>query len=1086
MGGVMAGQATIATAYVQLVPTLEGVQGTVGEAFGDVDKQAEEHGKKTGSKWGGALTAAAGVAAGAAAVGGAALAGLYKIGATFDDVSDGIQIATGKTGAQLAALTDSAKVVGSTVPVQFDKIAPALSAVSTRLGLTGGDLETVTSQFLALGDITGKDLNMDQATAAFNAFGVTGADVSTQMDNLLKVSQATGTGIDDITGSIQKSAPALQQLGFNFESSAALVGQLDKAGINSQSVLGGMGKALVKLSKDGEAPQEAFQRVTGQIGDLVKSGDDAKAIDLASTLFGTKGAAQFVEATKNGTLNVDAMTQALNDNQTTILGTAEDTADFAEQWQLFKNKALVALEPVGSAVFGLAGTLGGKLNDAFDVIVPAATALFKLFQTGDFQGGIFGLEEDSPIISGLLTFRDLVKDIVPILGGAFKSAWDTIGPILEQVGTTIGGALVDVFKELWPSIKDLVPIVLQLFTVFNPVSLIFKTLLPQLPQIATVFATLARTIGGVLQKTLAIIVPMLGRLVSIIFPQIQKLIRAVLPFVLSLVKIIGELASVIGDALGKALDALTPLFDTLVGIIGELIPYVSDLITGLLPPLQSAFEALVPLVQAVLDVIISLASAIIDALIPVIESLLPIVKTVFGFIADTIANIVQVFHGLIDIVTGIFTGDWEKVWTGAKEIFSGVWDQIKNIFGTLWTVIVEFFSGVVPAIWNVISGFASFLIDRGGELLGWLWDGIKAGFAQLLDWAGQFAGWVWDKIVAFAGWLGDRGVEFIHWVSDGIVTGAQAIWDFFTALPGNIWDIFMGFERWLGDRIWEFIHWFSTGIVNGAQAIWDFFTALPQNIWNIFLGFETWLGDRMWEFMGWLAKGITDGASAIWNYFTGGIDDPNSFLGGLWAAVKTLTNDVIDIGKTFVGWIVEGVTSVASDIWNAITDALTGDATKSVSVPGVSPSSPNRLGKAAGGLIAKAAGGPIFGPGGPRDDLIPLWGSNGEFMVNAAATRKHLALIEAINADGYASGGMLGTRQTLRGRMRMLSSLASRLSVGSCPTRRSRAITRAREPSSGAGLRCKLSQRLARAQRTSRLCSTRCRRSRAGTRQRST
>lgn len=43
-------------------------------------------------------------------------------------------------------------------------------------------------------------------------------------------------------------------------------------------------------------------------------------------------------------------------------------------------------------------------------------------------------------------------------------------------------------------------------------------------------------------------------------------------------------------------------------------------------------------------------------------------------------------------------------------------------------------------------------------------------------------------------------------------------------------------------------------------------------------------------------------------------------------------------------------------------------------------------------------GGRIRGPGGPRDDKVLLWGSNGEFMMNAAATQKWLPVLEAMNA----------------------------------------------------------------------------------------
>ncbi|MGH3500932.1 MAG: transglycosylase SLT domain-containing protein, partial [Nocardioidaceae bacterium] len=57
----------------------------------------------------------------------------------------------------------------------------------------------------------------------------------------------------------------------------------------------------------------------------------------------------------------------------------------------------------------------------------------------------------------------------------------------------------------------------------------------------------------------------------------------------------------------------------------------------------------------------------------------------------------------------------------------------------------------------------------------------------------------------------------------------------------------------------------------------------------------------------------------------------------------------------------------------------------------------------------RAAGGFISGPGGPTSDSIPARLSNGEYVVNAHATSRHRALLEAINAKGFAAGGMVGT-----------------------------------------------------------------------------
>jgi hypothetical protein len=67
-----------------------------------------------------------------------------------------------------------------------------------------------------------------------------------------------------------------------------------------------------------------------------------------------------------------------------------------------------------------------------------------------------------------------------------------------------------------------------------------------------------------------------------------------------------------------------------------------------------------------------------------------------------------------------------------------------------------------------------------------------------------------------------------------------------------------------------------------------------------------------------------------------------------------------------------------------------------------------------GGLIRGFYdGGEVYGPGGPRSDMIPAMLSNGEFVVNAASTEKYLPLLKAINAEGIggaklANGGQPG------------------------------------------------------------------------------
>lgn len=64
-------------------------------------------------------------------------------------------------------------------------------------------------------------------------------------------------------------------------------------------------------------------------------------------------------------------------------------------------------------------------------------------------------------------------------------------------------------------------------------------------------------------------------------------------------------------------------------------------------------------------------------------------------------------------------------------------------------------------------------------------------------------------------------------------------------------------------------------------------------------------------------------------------------------------------------------------------------------------------GKKDGGPVGRfASGGFVSGPGGPRDDKIPAWLSNGEYVINARSVKKlGLGFLNSINSLGALSGG---------------------------------------------------------------------------------
>lgn len=456
----------LATAYIQIVPSMKGAQGTILDELVPGAKGAGEGAADAfGGTWKSGLArvgkAAAPLLTGAALVG--AGKGLYSLGETFKNVSDTIRVGTGASGEALDGLVDVAKRVGSTVPAEWDNIANTVADVNTRMGLSGETLQTVASQYLEAGRILGEEIDITKTSAAFNAFGIEGENVSGAMDRLFQVSQATGMGMNDLASRAAAAAPQAQMLGFSFETTAGMIGAFDKAGLNSSQLMSAMSKGLVTLAKDGEAPQEAFERVVAEIGGFLDAGNEAAALDLASKVFGTRGATQFMQAIENGTLGVEDMMGAIGATDDTILGLAAETSNFAEKWQLVKNNAMLALEPLASSVFDALGsalgavlphlqTFGAWLAENQWVIGVVAGIIGVALTAAFFAWAASIWATTAALLANPITW--IVVGIVALIAGlvALIANWDKVVDWLHGVWS----AAVAWLSKTWSSIVETV------------------------------------------------------------------------------------------------------------------------------------------------------------------------------------------------------------------------------------------------------------------------------------------------------------------------------------------------------------------------------------------------------------------------------------------------------------------------------------------------------------------------------------------------------------------------------------------------------------------------------------------------------
>ncbi|MCG7247456.1 phage tail tape measure protein [Corynebacterium simulans] len=352
------------------------------------------------------------VAAGAVAGG---LAGLVKVGTTFDNTWDTVRAGTGATGEAFEALKENIRNVAKEsvgVGGDFEAIGSTAADLNTRLGLTGKPLEDMTRSMMQLQEL-GVDADINSLSQAMNGFGVEAKDMPGMLDKIFQVSQATGLSVSELANSAVKAGPSLRGFGFDMADSAALVGQMDKAGLDADKTLQSMQRALAEFSSEGRDAPEALKETIGSIEELINAGDEAGAIDMASNIFGTRGAAQFVDAVKTGTLSVDDFMAATGATSDTINGVAEETADFAEKWDQFKLNALAALEPVASKIFD---SIAPAMQLVIDKVMPLAASF---------------AEQLGPVL------EDVVGKLTSLGEWILKNK-DYLVPLLVAVGTAIG------------------------------------------------------------------------------------------------------------------------------------------------------------------------------------------------------------------------------------------------------------------------------------------------------------------------------------------------------------------------------------------------------------------------------------------------------------------------------------------------------------------------------------------------------------------------------------------------------------------------------------------------------------------------
>lgn len=457
-----------------------------------------------------------------AAVGGATALGLaaFKSGETIDAAFDTLITKTGASGDALNQLQEDFKAVFTDVPTQAQPLADVLSLLHERTTMVGKDNQELSKQLLESARIMGGDAktNTELYTRMMGDWSIANEDASVTLDKVFVASQKTGIGMDRLMGLAVQFGSPMRLMGFSIEDTLALLSKWEKEGVNTELVMGSLRIAAGKFADEGKPLRESLLATFNSIKD---NKDATAALAEGMEVFGARAGPDMVAAIREGRFNIDDLVKSLENSDGAIDKTAKATMDWGEKLAILKNKATLALSPIGMKLMDLAGVLVDRAGPALDkfaeildvyvapAIDKAVDAFTYLLDRLDQGDDLFTMFEDGSSILGGFFERlgmgeeqaeGLAEKIITIKNAI--SGWinETLIPFVQQHGPEIKAAFTGIGAALVAA--GIVSIITSIGAV---IAAIGAPVLALIAVAALLGAAWAGNWGGIQDKTAAVI-----------------------------------------------------------------------------------------------------------------------------------------------------------------------------------------------------------------------------------------------------------------------------------------------------------------------------------------------------------------------------------------------------------------------------------------------------------------------------------------------------------------------------------------------------------------------------------------------------
>lgn len=683
-----------------------------------------------------AIKIAKGVTVAATLATAAAVGGVIKTFASFEDAFAGVAKTVDATDAELAKIQQGLRDLAKQIPVNFEQLSD-LARLAGQFGVATGDIVEFT-RVMALLSVTIDDLDIEAAASALARLATILQIPNEQFMNLGSTLTDLGNKFASAEGDILNLSTriagaskligisAAQVLGIG-NAFAVVVGPqgLEAAGTAIQKVLLKMNTAIIEngetlelFAKTAGVSVEEFKRLFEQdaaeaftkfVEGLGRQGKEAEITLRALELGDARLIRSFLQMAGAGDLlrrSIGEANTAFRENTALTKEAEKRFETLISQLAVFKNRvrdlgfelstilkpALVeALKRLSDGLQGLQDVLGPGFSLLAGVLPEITTGMVDLFKgvanlVTAFLRLFTAVSEDGiPAIGQLgLGLGKLLNQLSVQLAPAFTTLGTVLSKLVDLASTIFGGLSDEIntaFGAIGSGISDVLGDVLDAFTESLP------QIAPLVVEMSRAFADFLSTSGPEFASFLVSIVERSAKAATGLLDIFSVLGGPVLKVLGELFNQIGivvlELSRIIQRDAGQA-------FTNLADAIVRLLQVAGPALLGFLTKAIDAFIKTEPAITLVIDTLAALVPVIANALTPILD----VLPGLLGTLAEVLAKVAPGF------------GEFATKLLQAFSTIAGPLAEVLKIVGDALIEILPLVNLFADAFFKVIGAIA--------------------------------------------------------------------------------------------------------------------------------------------------------------------------------------------------------------------------------------------------------------------------------------------------------------------------------------------------------------------------------------------